>query len=124
MQNQYLELLVLVLQGSIFGPLFLLLCVNDMYGLLEKQKLTQYADDMSIILSALNLQNLEVGYHIVMKEIEQYFSNLELILNLDKTEVMLFQYPRLEKFQPAFVKEEAKEVNILEMLDNELRWDL
>lgn len=98
MQNQYLELLVLVLQGSIFGPLFLLLYVNDMYGLLEKQNLTQYADDTSIILSALNLQNLEVGYHIVMKEIEQYFSNLELILNLDKTKVMLFQYSRLEKF--------------------------
>jgi hypothetical protein len=71
-----------VLQGSIFGPPFLLLCVNDLPNIINnKAKIILYADDTSIILPNPRPPELETNMNTQFAATNELFKADLLALN-------------------------------------------
>ena len=83
-------------QGSTLGPLFFLLYINDMVNCSDEKDmdLSQFADDstMSITSKTLKLA-LEITER-ELKKILEWLAVNKLIINLDKTNLMVFTYKR------------------------------
>jgi exonuclease III/uncharacterized protein YutD len=78
-------------QGSILGPLFFLLYINDLPGLInDTSKPTVFADDTSIIFTHTNYLDLKHEIDTVIMKIIKWFETNSLILNFDKTNFMHF----------------------------------
>ena len=78
-------------QGSILGPLFFLLYINDLPGLINDiSSPTVFADDTSIIFTNSNYPDLKHEIDAVIEKIIKWFETNSLILNLDKTYFMHF----------------------------------
>ena len=77
-------------QGSVLGPLFFLLYINDLYRSIGHNALRLYADDTAIIISDSNLD-------IAQRQAREMFTKLyhwcvanKLSINSDKTNFVLF----------------------------------
>ena len=78
-------------QGSILGPLFFLLYVNDLPGIIRDiSKPTIFADDTSFIFTHSNYINFKNEIDIVMEQISKWFEFNSLILNFNKMHYMQF----------------------------------
>jgi len=78
-------------QGSILGPLFFLLYINDLPGIIRvSSKPTILADDTSIIFTHSNYVNFKNEIDIVIEKISKWFETNSLILNFNKTHYMQF----------------------------------
>ena len=67
-------------QGSVLGPLFFLIFINDLSYLLEDVSLKQFADDTTVTKSGKTLE-------LVIDEFEGVFENLTLWCNFNKVEI-------------------------------------
>ena len=73
-------------QGSILGPLFFLLYINDLPGIINDiSKTTIFAADTNIIITHSNLTDFKEEINIVVEEISSWFQNYLLLLNFNKT---------------------------------------
>ena len=78
-------------QGSILGPLLFLLYINDLPQITnENSKIILYADDTSLIIANPNPTNFENKVNKIFQDINKWFDNNLLSLNLDKTHYMQF----------------------------------
>ena len=78
-------------QGSVFGPLFFVIHINDVRCTLSNKNssIILFADATSAITSEPCLMNFERNLNIVFRMKKWFNSNL-LLLNLDKTYYMQF----------------------------------
>ena len=77
-------------QGSILGPFFFILFINDFQKCLQKSKCVLFADDSTIYHSTDNLDDL---LRILENDLTNVFNYLlanRLSLNLNKTKFMIF----------------------------------
>ena len=72
-----------VLQGSLLGPLFFIIFVNDMFNVL-------YADDTCICISGSDINALFEVLNIELAALLEWLNANRLTLNVDKTFYMLF----------------------------------
>ena len=79
-------------QGSVLGPLFFLLYINDSPLSIQDAKLVLFVHDINILIIGKNIDAIQGGLNRVMKQIESWFSNNSLIINTDKTKAMLFHF--------------------------------
>jgi hypothetical protein len=77
-------------QGSILGPLLFLLYTNDLPRYVQNAKVVLYADDINIVLTDEDLTRLQDRVNNTMKQLELWFSNNNMIINVNKTKAMLF----------------------------------
>lgn len=79
-------------QGSILGPLFFIIFVNNVADecCLSLGRTVLYADDTNILLSHLNLENLVSECNCVSQNFSNYCDSNGLILNSSKTLFMQF----------------------------------
>ena len=79
-------------QGSILGPLFFSILINDLINISNKLKFLMYADDTTIYFNLENFtqQNLNKEINCEIEKINTWLKVNRLSLNLQKTKLMIF----------------------------------
>ena len=82
-------------QGSILGPLFFLIYINDLPTIVNgDNNIVFYADDASIVLTDSNRAELNLNVNGVIKIIINWFKNNLINLNFTKTQYLEFRCPK------------------------------
>ena len=91
-QSDYSEVYTGVPQGSILGPLFFSICINDLITASDKLKFLMYADDTTIYfnLEDFDSQNTEADINAELEKVNTWLKLNKLSLNAQKTKLMLF----------------------------------
>ena len=76
-------------QGSILGPLFFLLYINDLPQCLSKTKPRLFADDTNLTTSEDSIPHLETAVNSDLENLRKWLIANRLTLNVAKTEFML-----------------------------------
>ena len=116
-------------QGSILGPLFFLLYINDINNASNLLNLILFADDTNVFMSHKDLNYLSDMLNLEMDKLSIWFKANKLSLNLKKTKFMVFK-PRQKRsicnIQISIDNQnivEVKETNFLGViLDENLNW--
>ena len=85
-----LQLLCGIPQGSILGPLFFLIYINDLPNISEVLSYIIFADDTNVFLSDSDLTSLMYKMNIEINKVFEWFKVNGLRVNLDKTNFMHF----------------------------------
>ena len=73
-------------QGSVLGPLFFLLYINDLRSSIKMSYHHLYADDTIIIQSTNTVSELKIGLENELLNVKMWLNKNKLTLNTDKTE--------------------------------------
>ena len=76
-------------QGSILGPLFFILFINDMPLLVKNSKLDMYADDSTLTTSAATVNVLQEELNQDIVSVTQWCTNNNMVLNTGKTKTCI-----------------------------------
>ncbi|CAB4017371.1 Hypothetical predicted protein [Paramuricea clavata] len=76
-------------QGSILGPLFFLLYINDLPQCLNKTKPRLFTDDTNLTASGDSIIDLEIAVNSDLENLRKWLIANKLSLNVAKTEFML-----------------------------------
>ena len=68
-------------QGSVLGPLLLLLYINDIYSSSNKLKFYLFADDTNILYSHKNLKSFQNVMNFELNNVFQWLTSNKLTLN-------------------------------------------
>ena len=79
-------------QGSILGPLFFSICINDLITVSDKLKFVMYADDTTIYfnIEEFDQYNLQQDITKELENITLWLKGNKLSLNVQKTKLMVF----------------------------------
>ena len=91
-QSEYSEVYTGIPQGSILGPLFFSICINDSITASDKLKFLMYADDTTIYFNLENFDshNTEADINAELEKANTWIKLSKLSLNAQKTKLMLF----------------------------------
>ena len=114
-------------QGSTLGPLFFLLFINDMKNCSELLKFIQFADDTTLLFSSTNIEQLNNILESEGNKVIKWLNANKLIINLTKTNCMLFSNkrgdPQIKVKLNNTELEAKKEATFLGVIiDNKLTW--
>ena len=76
-------------QGSNLGPLFFLICINDLPSCLMLTPRRMFADDTNITFAASTLIDLEKGLTTELRSLNQWLISNKLSLNVARTKFMV-----------------------------------
>ena len=95
------KILTGVAQGSVLGPLFFLIYINDLHKSIRFSKTYHFADDTSIIQSNPLLDRLSKQVNKDLSNLSNWLRANKLSLNVKKTELVIFR-PRKLKIDHSF----------------------
>ncbi len=83
-------------QGSILGPLFFLIFINDLLGFLTDVSAKLFADDTTLYCSGPELDDLHCSFDRIIKQLLMWCSKNRLDINWSKTFFMVITNKRLK----------------------------
>ena len=119
-------------QGSVLGPLFFLLFINDLPKCCPSGKVRIFADDTNVFFHCNNINELiEIGQRI-MNQLHTWFSANKLTLNTDKSTFTIFRtkrkiinnLPEHLEFSDYKIKRTSFVKYLGVIIDENLTWDL
>ena len=81
-------------QGSILRPVLFSLYMNDLPSCIKDANTIMYADDTLIYVSSSPLSELEFKLNLESDNISRWLCENRLVLNMEKTEVKVFETPQ------------------------------
>ena len=81
-------------QGSILGPLFFILFINDLPNCCHIGNFRIFADDTNVFIHGDNIEELINACRDIMIALSSWFSINKLTLNADKSSFTIFKSPR------------------------------
>ena len=95
-ESDLLEIKTGIPQGSILGPLFFSIMINDLVNSSNKFKFLMYADDTTIYfnLEDFPIENRELLINNELEKVNKWLKLNKLAVNVDKTKSMLFHKRR------------------------------
>lgn len=112
-------------QGSILGPLLYILYTNELPKVVE-QSMVMYADDTSLIFSEIDEVSCQQSAGGAMCALDKWFSANNLLLNIEKTQIVNFSYRPSKSFKLNFKNNEIESSNSVSFLgvhiDQRLDW--
>lgn len=116
-------------QGSILGPLFFLLYINDLPNLIsEVSTPILFADDTSLIITNSDSLQLEKNINTVIQILHEWFHNNLLFLNFEKTQFLQFSTKNTNIINLHLTYNDSQIFNTNNtkflgiMIDNKLSW--
>ena len=114
-------------QGSTLGPLFFLLFINDMKNCSELLKFIQFADDTTLLFSSSDIEQLNSILETEGNKVVMWLNANKLIINLSKTNCMLFSNKRGEpqirvKLNNTELEAPKQSTFLGVIIDNKLSW--
>ena len=116
-------------QGSVLGPLFFLLYVNDMVRACRGLDLVLFADDTNIFAEGKDPAELFARVNRGLAELSRWFRCNRLTLNLKKTEYVYFGGPGRHRDAPGHLEVGGERIGRVEgarflgvWIDEGLRW--
>ena len=91
-----------VSQGSVLGPIFFLIYINDL-TYTSDLKVTLYADDSVLSLAHKNIDFLQKSLDQNLQKVDRSLKNNLLSVNVEKTKFLLFT--KSDKTLDVFIKE-------------------
>ena len=119
-------------QGSVLGPLFFLLYINDIITCLKHSKATLFADDTSLLVHHKNIRTLKEQAEEDLKNVYDWLLANKLSLSWEKTNFIIYHTPK-NKLLVGNIRDlkvynfSIKRVNCVKYLglyiDDQLKWD-
>ena len=117
-------------QGSVLGPLFFLIYINDIINCIDDGKTTLFADDTTILFHDQNLMTLKQKAEKGMEKVYDWLLSNKLSLSWEKTFFMIYHSPKknINNFQELkvynFLIKRVTTIKYLGMhIDDQLKWD-
>ena len=80
-------------QGSVLGPLLLLLYVNDIHKSSDKLAFYLFANDTNLLCADKNLRTLELVVNLAFHKVYEWLTAYKLTLNFKKSNfILLYTY--------------------------------
>lgn len=98
--SNYREVRCGVPQGSLVGPIFFILYINDLVNSSNQLKFTLFADDTTILFSVPKSTDCSAIFNREMEKVTNWFSVNKLSLNTSKTKCMVFGRKTKVNFDP------------------------
>ena len=109
--NELLDSVYGVPQGSCLGPLFFLLYSNDLNYLLDSIPLILFADDSSLLVSEHNHELLAARANFYLYKLQDWANYNKLALNPEKTKCLFFRAHK-QQLPPIMINDQ-----VIEMVD-------
>ena len=119
-------------QGSVLGPLFFLIYINDIINCLNNEEATLISDDSTAIVHDKNLSILKRKGEVCIENLDKWLKANRLTLSLEKTIFMIYhskkkkisgEYDQL-KFGHNTIKRVSHVKYLGMILDDTFSWDL
>ena len=129
-ESHHGEISVGVPQGSILGPLFFLIYINDLSAASSFFRYILFADDTNLFASSKNKGDLLREVNLELTKLSVWFAHNKLTLNYGKTEFVNFSKPKKGKTEDKWdLQMDGRLINEVEsskflgvFIDKEISW--